>query len=90
MQNPAPILNNIFEFVFSVSTLDGTILQRRINEVSASIEHQFNQSNQKLQSSSSILQKKQLAYKANGFYNAEQIQFMLSKLANYLDFFGYK
>ena len=37
MQDPAPILKNVFMIALGVDSIDGTILEHRINEVSSKL-----------------------------------------------------
>ena len=37
MQDPAPILKNVFMVALGVDSIDGTILEHRINEVSSKL-----------------------------------------------------
>ena len=38
VQNPAPILKDVFKFALNVNTIEDTILERRIEEVSARVK----------------------------------------------------
>ena len=74
INDPAPILENIFKFVLNVDSLEGTILERRITEVA--------------RRPNLITPRRSITN--YDLYTTEQLTIMREKtLTAYLDFFGY-
>ena len=76
LQNPTPILMDVFKIVLGVNSLEGTIIERRIEEVSARVQ-------QAQKAKASVANSADL-------FDSDQLQLLKNDMSEYLDFFKYK
>ena len=79
--NPVPVLTDLFKFLLDVESLDGTVCQRRIREVTQSGHTDKNA--YKLKSTSASL------CRNRNMYTEEQINLMRDELKEMISFWGY-
>ena len=75
IKDPAPVLKDVFKFVFNISDISGTVLEKRIEEVSYF---------------SSRINENEIVEKELQAMSLEQRLAVTNTLASYIDFFGYQ
>ena len=78
LQNPAPILKDVFKVALNVESIEGTILERRIEEVSARVQLI---NNSKAMGTPKV--------KSVDFFSIDQLQTLNNDMFDYLNFFKY-
>ena len=79
--DPVPVLNEVFRFLLDVTSIDGTVVAKRIQDVAA--EGYEAKAVYKLKSTSTNLNR-------NAFmYSEEQIDFLRQEMKDTLYYFGY-